>query len=361
MSINNSHSSIRIVVIGVGGAGTNAVNNMIDETSPVEFFAMNTDAQSLDSAAIPAENRIVLGEELTNGLGAGGEPEMGHKAAEASIETIHNVVRGANIVFIAAGMGGGTGTGAAPVIAQACRDEKALTVAVVTRPFGFEGPKKIKRSIDGLNKLRDAVDAIIVVSNDKLLMNNGTATIQEAFQESDRVLSQSVSTITDLILMKGVINLDFADIRNTLANSGLALIGVGMGEGTSKARDAAEAAINSPLLETPIKGATRVICAVTCGPSVSLFEANECVRHITEAAGISIDDVKLGILINNQLGDQIIVSVIASGFKDNVAFSVDDYKKAETLQNETQAHPNEQEEESDSDILPDFLKDEEHK
>lgn len=359
MSSDSVRNPIRIVVIGVGGAGANAVNRMAtDETSSVEFFVMNTDAQSLETANVPKENRIILGEEVTGGLGAGGEPEIGRKAAEASFDIIHNVIQGAHIVFIAAGMGGGTGTGAAPVIAQACKEADILTIAVVTRPFGFEGQRKIDRSVDGLNKLKKVVDAIIVVSNDKLLMSNGTATIQQAFQESDKVLSQSVGTIRDLIMIPGMINLDFADVKNTLKDSGLAIIGVGVGEGNARARLAAEAAINSPLIETPIKGASRTICAVTCGPNVSLFEANECVRHITEAADINIDDVKLGILINDQLGDEIMVSVIACGFKTDVNFSADDYKILEANKEETKLdEASEKDEEESNDILPDFLKD----
>ena len=322
----NYESVARIVVIGVGGAGNNAVNRMIDENiSCVEFYVANTDRQALSTSK--ASNRIVLGEEITGGLGAGGEPSVGKKAAEASIDQINEVVRGANLVFVAAGMGGGTGTGAAPVIARAAKDAGALTVAIVTRPFTFEGKKRIANSVEGLNELKDAVDAIIIVSNDKLLMVNGTQPIGEAFAESDRVLAQSVKTVTDLILMPAFINLDFADVKNTLKDSGISLIGFGMGSGPNRATEAAQNAINSPLLEASINGARRAICAVTCGSEVSLYEAQETVDRIIEAAG-NTGDIKFGVSINEQLTDQILVSVIASDFTEEFDFTaVPSYEK----------------------------------
>src|SRR5574344_2118735 len=251
MDLDNYEPVARIVVIGVGGAGNNAVNRMIDENiSSVEFYVMNTDKQALSTSK--ARNRLVLGEALTGGLGAGGEPEVGKEAAQQSIEDIRKIVKGANMVFIAAGMGGGTGTGAAPVIAQVAKDEGALTVAIVTRPFSFEGKRRVANSVEGLNELKDAVDSIIIVSNDKLLMCSGTAPIGQAFSESDRVLAQSVKTVTDLILMPAIINLDFADVKNTLKDSGISLIGFGMGSGPNKAMEAAQNAISSPLLEASI-------------------------------------------------------------------------------------------------------------
>lgn len=309
----------RIVVIGVGGAGNNAVNRMIDEDlGAVEFYVANTDRQTLSTSK--TRNRIVLGPSVTGGLGAGGEPSVGREAAMASVEDIRKIVKGANMVFIAAGMGGGTGTGAAPVVAQVAREEGALTVAIVTRPFTFEGKKRIANSVEGLNELKDAVDAIIIVSNDKLLMVSGTQPISEAFAESDRVLAQSVKTVTDLILMPAVINLDFADVRNTLKESGISLIGFGLGQGPNRAQEAAQNAINSPLLEASINGARRAICSVTCGPNVSLYEAQEAVDLVIEAAGNNID-VKFGVAINNQLTDQILVSVIASDFTEEFDFT----------------------------------------
>ncbi|MCQ2791989.1 MAG: cell division protein FtsZ [Bacilli bacterium] len=362
---NLGMAAARIVVIGIGGAGSNAVNRMIDEvgeTAPVEFYVMNTDIQSLLGSKVIPSHQFVLGRELTNGLGAGGDPDIGRRSAEASAEEIRNIVRGANMVFLAAGMGGGTGTGATPVVAKICKEEKALTVAIVTRPFGFEGKQRIKKSIAGLNALKEAVDSIIIVSNDKLLMEKGNEVISNAFLESDRVLAQSVKTIVDLITVPGIINLDFADIRNTLQDSGVALIGYGMGEGPTKAIDAATAAINSPLLETPITGARRAICAVTCGANVSLYEAQECVNHIIEEAGNAVD-VKLGVSINDQFSDQIIVSIIASDFPEEYDLTNKE-EDEENEDNEVKLKPQEikpisetkDEEEKEEDILPGFLK-----
>lgn len=317
--LDNFEPAAKIVVIGVGGAGNNAVNRMIDEDiANVTFYVANTDKQALSTSK--ASNRIILGEEITGGLGAGGEPEVGEKAAEASADVIREIVKGANMVFIAAGMGGGTGTGAAPVVAKIAKDAGALVIGIVTRPFTFEGKKRVVNSIDGLNKLRANVDSIIVVSNDKLLMTNGNAPISQALSESDNVLAQSVKTVVNLILLPAVINLDFADVRSTLANSGVALIGFGMGSGPNRAKDAANNAINSPLLEASITGARRAIVAVTCGPNVSLFDAQDTVNLLIDASGHDID-VKFGITINDQLDDEILVSVIASDFEEEVDFS----------------------------------------
>ena len=369
--LDNFEAVARIVVIGVGGAGNNAVNRMIDEEIPsVEFYVANTDRQALSTSK--ARNRLVLGNDLTQGLGSGGEPSVGREAAEASAEDIRNIVRGANMVFIAAGMGGGTGTGAAPVIARIAKEEGALTVAIVTRPFEFEGKKRIINSVEGLNELRDAVDSIIVLSNDKLLMVNGTNSIQEAFAESDRVLAQSVKTVTDLILMPAVINLDFADVRNTLKDSGVALIGFGMGQGPNKSIDAANGALNSPLLDTPIHGARRAICAITCGPNVSLYEAQDCVERIIEASGDAMD-VKFGVSINEELSDQMLVSVIASDFADEFDFKVSPKEKVkpevrpvqesvfeenhpEFKEDHVEEKKEESEEEFGENFLTDFLK-----
>ena len=362
-SLDNYEAFARIIVIGVGGAGNNAVNRMIDENiSSVEFYVANTDQQALSRSK--ATNRIVLGQQTTGGLGAGGNPEVGRKAAEESIDEIRKIVEGANLVFIAAGMGGGTGTGAAPVIAQAAKEAGALTVAIVTRPFTFEGKKRIANSVEGLNNLKDAVDAIIIVSNDKLLMVSGTAPISEAFAESDGVLAQSVKTVTDLILCPAVINLDFADVRNTLKDSGISLIGFGMGSGPNRSQEAANNAINSPLLEASINGAQRAICAVTCGREVSLYEAQETVNRIIEAAGNSVD-IKFGVSINEQLSDQILVSVIASDFTEEFDFThvptydrpIQPAEQAKTSSLETNEKPAEDEAEEKDSFLPNFLKD----
>ena len=364
-NLDSYEAYARIVVIGVGGAGNNAVNRMIDDNlSSVEFYVANTDQQSLSHSK--ARNRIILGEKETNGLGAGGDPEKGRKAAEESIDKIREIVEGANLVFIAAGMGGGTGTGASPVIAQAAKEAGALTVAIVTRPFTFEGKKRIANSVEGLNNLKDAVDAIIIVSNDKLLMVNGTSPISEAFAESDGVLAQSVKTVTDLILCPAFINLDFADVRNTLKDSGISLIGFGMGSGPNRSQEAANNAINSPLLEASINGARRAICAVTCGREVSLYEAQETVNRIIEAAGSSVD-IKFGVSINDELSDQILVSVIASDFTEEFDFThVPTYDKpitptkvekspAEEASSSQESHE-EHVDEKES-FLPNFLKD----
>ena len=319
MDLDNFEPVARIVVIGVGGAGNNAVNRMIDDNiSNVEFYVLNTDKQALATSKAP--NRVVLGEEVTSGLGAGGTPSVGKEAANQSKETIRAIVKGADLVFIAAGMGGGTGTGAAPVVASVAKEEGALTVAIVTRPFTFEGKTRIANSVTGLNDLKDAVDAIIIVSNDKLLSAAGKAPIGEAFAESDRILAQSVRTVTDLILLPAVINLDFADVRSTLKGAGITLIGFGTGSGPNKAEEAAENAINSPLLEASISGARKVIVSVTCGANVSLFDSQECVNRITESAGANVD-VMFGVSINPQLDDTILVSVIASDFSEEYDFT----------------------------------------
>ena len=367
MDLDNFEPVARIVVIGVGGAGNNAVNRMMDEhIDNVEFYVLNTDKQALATSKAP--NRIVIGEEVTKGLGAGGDPKKGKDAAEASEEKIAEIVKGANMVFVAAGMGGGTGTGAAPVVARIAKKSGALTIAIVTRPFNFEGKTRTANSVAGLSALKDAVDSIIIVSNDKLLMASGNAPIATAFQESDRVLAQSVKTVTDLILLPAVINLDFADVQSTLKGSGIALIGFGLGTGPRKAADAAESAISSPLLEASISGARRAICAVTCGLNVSLYEAEECVNRIIEQAGNTID-IKFGVSINENLDDMILVSVIASDFTEEYDFtSIPSFtpRRPEPIAEETGAKDEPQEfgdkaedEEGEghyNSILPNFLK-----
>jgi cell division protein FtsZ len=317
--VDTSEPAAKIIVIGVGGAGNNAVNRMIAENmTHVEFFVANTDRQVLQTSQ--AKNRLILGQKTTNGLGAGGSPDIGKLAAEESKEEIAEIVKGANMVFIAAGMGGGTGTGAAPVIARIAREAKALTIAIVTRPFTFEGKGRIANSVKGLNELKEAVDAIIIVSNDKLLMSAGNQPIGQAFKMADDVLARSVKTVTDLILMPAMINLDFADVRNVLRNSGLALIGFGLGQGPNKAFEAAQSAVSSPLLESSLAGAAKAIVAVTCGPLVSLYEAQETVDRIREIASTNLD-IKFGINVNDQLTDQILVSVIAAQFPEEYDYT----------------------------------------
>lgn len=317
--LDNFEPVAKIVVIGVGGAGNNAVNRMIDdEISNVDFYVANTDKQALSLSKAP--HRIILGESITNGLGAGGEPSVGKEAAEATEKEIKEIVRGAHMVFIAAGMGGGTGTGAAPVISKFAKEEGCLTIAIVTRPFTFEGQKRTAYSIDGLNELKNNVDSMIVVSNDKLLLNAGNLPIGKAFSEADKVLSQSVRTITDLILRPAVINLDFADVRNILKDSGIALIGFGCGKGENRCEDAAVSALNCPLIEQSIRGARKAICHITCGNKVSLYECQETVDKIINDSGGQLD-LKFGVSINDELSDDIMLSIIASHFTQDVQFS----------------------------------------
>jgi cell division protein FtsZ len=364
--VDSSDPAAKIIVIGVGGAGNNAVNRMIAENmTHVEFFVANTDKQVLQTSQ--AKNRLILGEKTTNGLGAGGSPDIGKLAAEESKEEIAEIVKGANMVFIAAGMGGGTGTGAAPVIARIAREAKALTIAIVTRPFTFEGKGRIANSVKGLNELREAVDAIIIVSNDKLLMSAGNQPIGQAFKMADDVLARSVKTVTDLILMPAMINLDFADVRNVLRNSGLALIGFGLGQGPNKAFEAAQSAVSSPLLESSLAGAAKAIVAVTCGPLVSLYEAQETVDRIREIASTNLD-IKFGININDQLTDQILVSVIAAQFPEEYDYTtvpgpLGNTKKAQPkhdpdhsiLKPQEQPDPSIDKINDDDDLLPEFL------
>ena len=360
-------SYAKIVVIGVGGAGSNAVNQMLEEKiANIEFWVFNTDAQAL--ATSKAENRLVLGRQTTRGLGAGGDPQVGREAALDSVD-IKRVIEGANMVFIAAGMGGGTGTGAAPVVAKLAKDAGALTVAIVTRPFTFEGNSRKVKAVEGITELKSAVDSIIIVSNDKLMFMNGSRPISEAFNESDKVLAQSVKTITDLILLPGLINLDFADVRSTLKDKGVALIGFGMGSGEHKAEEASSSAIASPLLEASVKGAHSAIINITGGKSVTLDEAQEAVNYITEAAGNNVNII-FGVQQNPELNDQMLISVIATEFDEEYDYSqptnmfVSRTKQTQTTNNdgENQDNSNGQNPEEskqvknpDEDILPNFL------
>ena len=303
-----------IKVFGVGGGGSNAVNRMVaGGVKGVDFYIANTDVQVMKNS--PCENKIILGKDTTKGLGAGGNPEYGRKAAEESEQEIREAIKGADMVFITAGMGGGTGTGAAPLIAKTSREEGALTVAVVTRPFTFEGRRRANNAKEGIEELKKYVDSLIIVSNDNLLEVIGRKPIEEAFQAADNVLRQGVQTISDLIAVPALVNLDFADVRSVMANQGRALIGIGMAEGEDKAVSAAEKAIQSPLLETQIHGAQSAIINITGGDKVSLFDAQNAVSVIQDAAGGEIDCI-FGIAINEQLGDAIIVTVIATGFEE---------------------------------------------
>ena len=306
-----------IKVFGVGGGGSNAVNRMVaDGVQGVEFYIVNTDVQVMKNS--PCENKIVIGQDTTKGLGAGGNPEYGRKAAEEAEAQIREAVKGADMIFITAGMGGGTGTGAAPYIAKISKEEGALTVGVVTRPFTFEGRRRSNNASEGIEELKNYVDSFIVVSNDNLLEVIGRKPIEEAFQAADNVLRQGVQTISDLIAVPALVNLDFADVRSVMSNQGRALIGIGMAEGEDKAVNAAEKAIQSPLLEAQIAGATSAIINITGGDKVSLYDAQNAVAVIQDAAGGEVDSI-FGIAINEQLGDSIIVTVIATGLEEKPA------------------------------------------
>ena len=303
-----------IKVIGVGGGGGNAINRMVDEgVTGVEFIAANTDVQALSSTK--AETVIQLGPKLTRGLGAGGQPEVGRKAAEESEETLTEAISGADMVFITAGMGGGSGTGAAPVIARIAKDLGALTVGVVTRPFGFEGSKRGQFAVEGINQLREHVDTLLIISNNNLLeIVDKKTPLLEALSEADNVLRQGVQGITDLITNPGLINLDFADVKTVMANKGNALMGIGIGSGEERVVEAARKAIYSPLLETTIDGAEDVIVNVTGGLDLTLIEAEEASEIVNQAAGQGVN-IWLGTSIDENMKDEIRVTVVATGVR----------------------------------------------
>ena len=303
----------RIKVIGVGGGGCNAVNRMVDNgLQGVEFYVANTDLQALQSSTV--KNKLELGPSITSGLGAGSVPEIGRKAAVESEAEIREAVKGADMIFITAGMGGGTGTGAAPLIAKLAQEEGALTVGVVTKPFSFEGPTRTRNAIAGLEELREFVDSLIIISNNKVLEVIGNISFNEAFLEADNVLRQAVQTITDLIAVPALINLDFADIRTIMSGQGTALIGIGMANGENRAREAAQKAITSPLLEAQINGARKAIINITGGENVSIQDANTAVEYIRDSAGTELEII-FGIAINEAIGENVIVTVIATGFE----------------------------------------------
>lgn len=304
-----------IKVIGVGGGGNNAVNRMIEHgVQGVDFIAVNTDSQALNLSK--AEVRLQIGAKLTRGLGAGANPEVGKKAAEESREQLEEVLRGADMVFVTAGMGGGTGTGAAPVIAQIARELGALTVGVVTRPFTFEGRKRQTQAIGGIGGMKEAVDTLIVIPNDKLLQIVDKSTpMLEAFREADNVLRQGVQGISDLIATPGLINLDFADVKTIMSNKGSALMGIGIATGENRASEAAKKAISSPLLESSIDGAKGVLMNITGGSNLSLFEVQEAADIVASASDEEVNMI-FGSVINENLKDEIIVTVIATGFSE---------------------------------------------
>ncbi len=302
----------KIKVIGVGGGGCNAVNRMIESVEGVEFIVANTDSQVLNNSL--AENKIQIGEELTHGLGAGANPQIGKEAALESKTELEEALKGADMVFITCGMGGGTGTGAAPVIADIAQNLGALTIGIVTKPFSFEGKRRMTQAIAGIEELKKHVDTLIIVPNDRLreIIDKSTPLL-DSFKEVDNVLRRGVQSVSDLIACPGLINLDFADVKAVMEKRGNALIGIGAGVGEDRAVEAANQAVLSPLLETSIDGATDAIINVTGGPNLTLFEVEEAVETIRKSANTDINTI-FGAVINENFTDEIIVTVIATGF-----------------------------------------------
>ncbi len=309
---SNASSGAIIKVIGVGGAGGNAVNRMVDAgIQGVEFIAANTDLQALDHSK--AQTKIQLGPKLTKGLGAGSTPEVGQKAAQESEETIREALAGADMIFITAGMGGGTGTGAAPVIASIAKESGSLTVGVVTRPFVFEGPKRSKFAAEGIANLKQNVDTLVSISNSKILeIVDKSTPMNEAFSVADDVLKQGVQGISDLITSNGFVNLDFADVKTVMSDQGSALMGVGLANGENRISEATNKAISSPLLEVSIDGAKNVLLNITGGSDLSLFEAQDAAQIVTDQATSDVNII-FGTSIDESLGDQVKVTVIATG------------------------------------------------
>ena len=336
----------KIKVIGIGGGGCNAVNRMIDSgLRGVEFIVANTDLQVLNSSK--AENKLQIGATITDGLGAGADPEVGREAALESRSEIEDALRGADMVFVTCGLGGGTGTGAAPVIAEIAQSLGCLTVAIVTKPFKFEGKKRMDHALLGLDELKKHVDTIVVIPNDRLrdLIDKSTP-MRDAFREVDNVLRLGVQSISDLISVPGLVNLDFADVKAIMENRGTALIGIGVGFGENRAIEAAKQAISSPLLETTINGATDCIINITGGSSLTLFEAEDAAEVIRAAANTDVNII-FGAVINEALSEEVIVTVIATGFEDESEPLYQSYSSENTLSMDN----------SDIDDLPPFLRD----
>ena len=305
-------------VVGVGGGGVNAVNRMIEaEVAGVEFIAVNTDQQSLQQSS--AHLTVSIGEALTRGLGSGSDPSIGRRAAMEEYDRVKSLLKGSDMIFITAGAGGGTGTGAAPVVARIAREVGALTVGIVTKPFGFEGSRRRSQADDGVQALADEVDTLIVVPNDRLLsvLDRGTSMV-DAFRVADDVLRQGVQGISDLVTLPGLINLDFADVRTIMSDAGSALLGIGMGIGERRAIDAAEQAVASPLLETSMEGARSILLSITGGANLSLWEVNEAAKAVSEAAHPDANII-FGAMVDEKLDDQVWVTVVATGYGEQRA------------------------------------------
>jgi cell division protein FtsZ len=310
---NQTESFAQIRVVGVGGGGSNAVNRMIAEgLSGVDFIAVNTDAQALMLSNAP--KRVRIGDKLTRGLGVGGDPELGQKAAEESADELYQVLQGTDMVFITAGMGGGTGTGAAPVIARVAREVGALTIGVVTRPFGWEGSVRGEAARMGVESLKEAVDTLIVIPNDRLLeITDKRVSLQAAFSLADDVLRQGVQGISELITVPGLINLDFADVRTIMSEGGAALMAVGHAGGENRAVEAVQQAISSRLLDITIDGARGILFNITGGPDMSLYEVNEAASIIKQTAHPDVNLI-FGAVIDEKMGDEVRITVVATGF-----------------------------------------------
>ena len=314
ISRNAVHQPV-LRVVGVGGGGVNAVNRMVEAgVEGVEFIAVNTDAQSLQQSE--AHVTLHIGNEITRGLGSGSDPKVGQASAISDDDRIKTLLKGSDMVFVAAGSGGGTGTGAAPVVARIAQDVGALTVGIVTKPFGFEGTRRARQAEDGVNELAKHVDTLIVVPNNRLLsvLEKGTAMV-DAFRVADDVLRQGVQGISDLVTLPGLINLDFADVRTIMSDAGQALLGIGMATGDKRAIAAAQEAVSSPLLETSIEGARSILLSITGGPDLSLWEVNEAARAVSEAAHPSANII-FGAMVDDKITDECWVTVVATGYGD---------------------------------------------
>jgi cell division protein FtsZ len=321
----------KIKVVGIGGAGVNALNSMISlqQIQGVDFVAVNTDAQALLTSQAPT--KVQIGEQLTKGLGSGGDPDIGRKAAEESSERLQEMVKNADMVFITAGMGGGTGTGAGPILADIARKSGALTVSVVTKPFAFEGAQRRITADEGVENLKDKVDTMIVIPNQRLLdVVDKKMSLLEAFKVADSVLGQGVQGISDIIVIPGLINVDFADVRTIMTNAGSSLMGIGFGSGDNRASTAARAAIASPLLEVSIEGAKGILFNITGGPDVSMFEVDEAAKIISSAAD-SDANIIFGASIDEEMVDQVKITVIATGFTEDRVRAVETKEALESL------------------------------
>lgn len=343
----------KIKVIGVGGGGCNAVNRMIESgVKGVDFIVANTDLQVLNNSKAPI--RLQIGATITNGLGAGANPSIGKEAAIESKSEIEDALKGADMVFVTCGMGGGTGTGASPVIAEIAQNMGALTVGIVTKPFRFEGKKRTQQALEGIEQLKKHVDTLIVIPNDRLRnIIDKTTPLQDSFKEVDNVLHRGVQSISDLIAVTGLVNLDFADVKAVMSHRGNALIGIGLGVGENRAIEAAKQAVSSPLLETSIEGATDAIINITGGKSLTLFEAEDAAEVVREAANTDINTI-FGAVINENLNDEVIVTVIATGFDDNAIDEGGDY----VPEDEREPLPNSSD--NDDYDLPPFLRDKDY-